>query len=78
MVNTSFKIGDTVNLKSIGPPMSVSKLYYVGTEAKATCIWFDDSYTLHEAEFPIETLELYIEQECEHTKFNKGEVSNIN
>lgn len=43
----SFSIGDTVELNSGGPPMSVCEV----SESHVKCIWFDDRNHVQEREF---------------------------
>jgi uncharacterized protein YodC (DUF2158 family) len=43
MTEGQFKEGDTVQLKSGGPVMTVEKIASYGNEIKAACIWFEGS-----------------------------------
>jgi len=37
------KVGDTVQLKSGGPIMTIEKIGMYGAERKAACVWFEKS-----------------------------------
>ena len=43
-MDTEFKVGDVVQLKSGGPKMTIAHIgnyAYAGTEIKAKCVWFE-------------------------------------
>lgn len=52
-----FKAGDVVNLKSGGPPMTVSGLVNVGDKVRVRCTWFAGAKN-ERADFVPEALEL--------------------
>jgi uncharacterized protein YodC (DUF2158 family) len=57
----SFKVGDTVKLKSGGPDMTVTRIGTAGDEPMVWCVWFEgtkDAYAL----FPPEALKASPEQ----------------
>ena len=41
MAQGEFKVGDTVQLKSGGPIMTIEKIAMYGEERKAACVWFE-------------------------------------
>jgi uncharacterized protein YodC (DUF2158 family) len=43
MAQGEFNAGDTVQLKSGGPVMTIEKIAMYGGERKAACIWFEKS-----------------------------------
>ena len=51
----SFKVGDTVKLKSGGPDMTVTRIGAAGGEPMVWCVWFQGSNDVHGL-FPPETL----------------------
>jgi len=51
----SFKVGDTVKLKSGGPDMTVTRIGAAGGEPMVWCVWFEGSKDVY-ALFPPETL----------------------
>ena len=58
-METKFKVGDTVQLKSGGPIMTVSG-FFETDGPRVKCTWFEDKLdqrVLQEASFPAEALE---------------------
>jgi uncharacterized protein YodC (DUF2158 family) len=51
----SFKVGDTVELKSGGPDMTVTRIGAAGGEPMVWCVWFEGTKDLYGL-FPPETL----------------------
>ncbi len=55
----SFKVGDTVRLKSGSPLMTVTKVHPDDTgEVKVGCLWFSVDEESHNGEFPGAALEM--------------------
>jgi uncharacterized protein YodC (DUF2158 family) len=55
----SFKVGDTVHLKSGSPLMTVIKVQPDDTsEPNVACAWFSDTEEPHTGEFPAAALEM--------------------
>ena len=58
--NQEFKIGDTVKLKSGGPPMTVNSI--TEETGEIYCQWFtEDEDKVREGYFPPDTLQLVVE-----------------
>jgi uncharacterized protein YodC (DUF2158 family) len=54
---STFKVGDIVQLKSGGPPMTISDLRKNG---KVSCSWFADIYAVQHSQFSLDTLKLVV------------------
>jgi uncharacterized protein YodC (DUF2158 family) len=67
----SFKVGDTVRLKSGSPLMTVVKVQPDNTnEPDVACTWFSDDEEPHKGEFPGAALEM---EEAETEEENEAE-----
>jgi uncharacterized protein YodC (DUF2158 family) len=64
----SFKVGDTVRLKSGSPLMTVINVQPDDTsEPNVACAWFSDDEEPHEGQFPVAALEVEeVEADEEH------------
>ena len=62
-----FKVGDVVQLKSGGAPMTISKLFKSAEGREmAQCTWFDKKPKEHRAAFVIDSLEEAVLQTPKH------------
>jgi uncharacterized protein YodC (DUF2158 family) len=69
----SFKVGDTVRLKSGSPLMTIIKLQPDdASEPSVACAWFSDDEEPHKGEFPGAALEME-EVETDEEKEEEGE-----
>ena len=66
MANEEIKVGDVVQLKAGGPPITVAEI----DEDEARCVWIDDKGKQQEEYYPLITL-------TKHIKENKGNYSPI-
>lgn len=57
-MNIKFKIGDTVQIKSGGPVMTIRSIDKANNQNVAFCIWFINGEN-QQAKFPVEVLRKY-------------------
>ena len=59
---SDFKVGDVVQLKSGGPPMTIQRMYPDSTPPDAKCKWFDEKSATKEEDFALGSL-IHIEDD---------------
>ena len=55
-MNSGFEVGDTVELKSGSPTMTIERFDTIGGQASAWCTWFVGAQR-NDAEFPLSSLQ---------------------